>query len=80
MPIVEFSTPTGRRLLINARREATSILVDGVLALNYDREGRMTGAWIEGRNYRRSLDNRVIEKQSGPQPGLAYRVRRELPA
>jgi radical SAM superfamily enzyme YgiQ (UPF0313 family) len=78
MPIVEFSTPAGRRLLINARREATSILVDGVLALNYDREGRMTGAWIEGRNYRRSLDNRVIEKQAGPQPGLAYRVRREL--
>ncbi|MDE3090788.1 MAG: radical SAM protein [Chloroflexota bacterium] len=78
MPIVEFVTPTGRRLLINARREATSILVNSSLALNYDREGRLTGAWIEGRNYRRSLDNRVIEKQEGPQPGLSYRVRREL--
>ena len=78
MPIVEFSTPAGRRLLINARREATSILVNSSLALNYDREGRLTGAWIEGRNYRRSLDNRVIEKQEGPQPGLSYRVRREL--
>ncbi len=79
MPIVEFKTSTGRRLLINARREATSVLVDQSLALNYDREGRLTGAWIEGRNYRRSLDNRVIEKQEGPQPGLSYRVRRELP-
>jgi radical SAM superfamily enzyme YgiQ (UPF0313 family) len=78
MPIVEFVTPAGRRLLINARREATSVLVDQALALNYDREGRLTGAWIEGRNFRRSLDNRVIEKQEGPQPGLAYRVRREL--
>ncbi|MCL4393626.1 MAG: radical SAM protein [Chloroflexi bacterium] len=80
MAIVEFETSTGRRLLINARREATSVLVNGALALNYDREGRLTGAWIEGRNYRRSLDNRVIEKQEGPQPGLSYRVRRELPA
>ncbi len=79
MPIVEFETPAGRHLLINARREATSILVNSTTALNYDREGRLTGAWIDGRNYRRSLDNRVIEKQEGPQPGLSYRVRRELP-
>jgi len=78
MPIVEFVTPEERHLLVNARREATSVLVDQKLALNYDREGRLTGAWIEGRNYRRSLDNRVIEKQEGPQPGLSYRVRREL--
>lgn len=78
MAIVEFETCAGGRLLVNARREATSILVNGALALNYDREGRLTGAWIEGRNYRRSLDNRVIEKQEGPQPGLSYRVRREL--
>jgi len=79
MPIVEFETSAGYRLLINARREATSVMVNNSLALNYDREGRLTGAWIEGRNYRRSLDNRVIEKQEGPQPGLSYRVRRELP-
>ena len=78
MPIVEFTTSDGRRLLINARREATSILVNDDLALNYDREGRLTGAWIGGRNYRRGLDNRIIEKQEGPQPGLSYRVRREL--
>ncbi len=78
MPIVEFVTPAGRRLLINVRREATSIMVDQSLTLNYDREGRLTSAWIEGRNYRRSLDNRVLEKQEGPQPGLSYRVRREL--
>lgn len=78
MPIVEFLTPDGRHLLINSRREATSILVNNDLALNFDREGRLTGAWTQGRNYRRSLDNRVIEKQEGPQPGLSYRVRREL--
>ena len=78
MPIVEFETPTGCRLLINVRREATSILVDQKLTLNYDREGRLYSAWIGGRNYRRGLDNRVLEKQEGPHPGLSYRVRREL--
>lgn len=78
MPIVEFVTLEGRRLLINTRGLATSILVDNELALNFDQEGRLTGAWIEGRNYRRSLDNRIIEKREGPRPGLSYRVRREL--
>ncbi len=78
MPIVEFVTLGGRRLLINSRREATSILVNNELALNFDREGRLTGAWIDGRNYRRSLDNRIVEKQGGPRGGLSYRLRREL--
>ncbi len=78
MSIVEFVTPTGQRLLVNARRESTSIMVDQALALNYDREGRLLGAWIEGRNYRRSLDNRILEKQAGARPGLSYRVRRVL--
>jgi radical SAM superfamily enzyme YgiQ (UPF0313 family) len=78
MTIVEFVTPLGQRLLINARRESTSIMVDESLTLNYDREGRLIGAWIEGRNYRWSLDNRILEKQAGARPGLAYRVRREL--
>lgn len=78
MPIVEFQTATGQRILINTRREATSIFVDQKLTLNYDREGRLYSAWIDGRNYRRGLDNRVLEKQEGPRPGLSYRVRREL--
>ena len=73
MPIVELNTPPNCHLLINARREGTSILVDNELALNYDPEGRLTGAWMDGRNYRRSLDNRVIEKQEGSQPGLSHR-------
>jgi hypothetical protein len=78
MPIVEFVTLEGRRLLINARREATSILVNNELALNFDCKGRLTGAWIDGRNYRRSLDNRILQKQGGPRGGLSYRLRREL--
>ena len=38
MPIVEFVNPADRHLLINVRREATSVLVNSALALNYDRE------------------------------------------
>jgi radical SAM superfamily enzyme YgiQ (UPF0313 family) len=78
MPIVEFITPDGLRLLVNTRREATTLMVNDDLTLNFDREGRLIGSWLDGRNYRRSLDNRILEKQSGPQPGLSYRVRREL--
>ena len=79
MPIVELRAPAGHRLLINTRREATSLMLNDDLTLNYDREGRLISAWMDGRNYRRSLDNRVIEKQEGPRRGLSYRVRRELP-
>lgn len=78
MPIVEFVIPTDKHLLINARRESISIMVDQSLTLNYDREGRLIGAWMDGRNYRRSLDNRVLEKQEGTRSGLAHRIRREL--
>ncbi len=80
MPIVELLTADNHKLLINVRRESTTLLVDDKLSLSYDREGRLIGAWQDGRNYRRSLDNRVLEKQEGTQPGLAHRVRRELPA
>ncbi len=69
----------GRCLIINARQGSTAILEDDNLALSFDRAGRLTGAWLGGSNYRRSLDNRVFEKQEGPKPGLSYRVRRELP-
>ncbi|MBI5305938.1 MAG: radical SAM protein [Chloroflexi bacterium] len=79
MPIVELITLDGQRLIVNARREAITLMVNDDLTLTYDHEGRLVGAWMDGRNYRRSLDNRVIEKQEGPQPGLSYRVRRELP-
>ncbi|MBI4787509.1 MAG: radical SAM protein [Chloroflexi bacterium] len=78
MPIVELKTLDGHRLLINTRSQATSIMVNDDLVLNYDPEGRMTGAWVEGRNYRRSLDNHIMVKQEGPRRGLSYRVRREL--
>jgi hypothetical protein len=78
MPIVDFVIPSGKHLLINARRESTSIMVDQSLTYNYDREGRLISAWLDGRNYRRSLDNRVLEKQQGTQAGLAHRTRTRL--
>jgi hypothetical protein len=78
MPIVEFQTASGQRILINVRRDSFSVFVDETLTLNYDGEGRLYSAWIEGRNYRRGMDNRILEKQEGPRSGLAYRVRREL--
>ncbi len=78
MPIVEFETARSQRILVNTRRESISIFVDQHLTLNYDLEGRLYSAWLEGRNYRRGMDNRILEKQEGARPGLAHRVRREL--
>lgn len=78
MPIVEFETASGQRILVNVRPDSFSIFVNEELTLNYDHAGRFYSAWIEGRNYRRGLDNHILEKQAGPRAGLPYRVRREL--
>ncbi len=80
MPIVEFVTADGYHLLVNTRPQAISIMVDERLSLTFDREGRLIGAWLEGRNYRRGFDNRILEKQAGSEPGLSNRIRRELDA
>lgn len=78
MPIVEFETANGQRILVNVRADSFSVFVNEELTLNYDNSGRFYSAWLEGRNYRRGMDNRILEKQAGPRPGLPYRVRREL--
>jgi radical SAM superfamily enzyme YgiQ (UPF0313 family) len=47
-------------------------------AFTFDYEGRLLGAYLDGRNYRRSLANLVLEKSNGASPGLAHRVRQYL--
>ncbi len=78
MPILELTTSVGHALTINARRESTVIMQNGDTSYTFDYEGRLIGAFIEGRNYRRSLANEILEKQSGPRPGLSGRLRRLL--
>lgn len=44
----------------------------------FDRAGRLVGAFAGGYNYRRGLDNRMLQKQEGATPGLPYRRREWL--
>jgi radical SAM superfamily enzyme YgiQ (UPF0313 family) len=78
MPILKLTTPDGKRLTINVRRESTVIMENDETSFTFDYEGRLVGAFLDGRNYRRSLENEILEKQSGPRPGLSSRLRRML--
>ncbi len=79
MPILELRTTAGKQVTINARRESTVIMQETDTSFTFDYEGRLIGAFLEGRNYRRSLANDILEKQSGPRQGLSGRLRRMLP-
>jgi hypothetical protein len=68
----------GRRVTVNARRESTVVMEGNDTSFTFDYAGRLIGAYLDGRNYRRSLANRVLEKANGDMPGLAARVRRYL--
>lgn len=72
------TTVEGKRVTINARRESTVVMEENETSFTFDYEGRLLGAYLGGRNFRRSLANRVLEKANGDMPGLASRVRRYL--
>jgi Radical SAM superfamily len=78
MSILKFRTANGKEITLNARNESTVIMEDLARSYTFDYGGRFVGAFREGRNYRRSFSNEIIEKQSGPRPGLAGRLRRTL--
>ncbi len=60
------------------RPASTTLALDGVRGLSFDREGRLIRAFWEGRSVRRSLDNRFAEKRKTGSYSWSYR-RRELP-
>jgi hypothetical protein len=56
------------------RQQVINLLVGGVEpSYSFDRAGRLFGAFVGGRNYRRGLDNRVLEKWSEPGHGRQQR-------
>lgn len=80
MPILQLPDYQGSRITINARRESTVLMVNADTTFTFDYEGRLIGAFLDGRNYRRSLANEILEKAPGPRPGLSGRLRRLLPS
>jgi len=66
------------RIFINVRTHAISIVLNTFTVLTFDKEGRLIWACLDGRTFRRGLDNRVIEKYRGDKNGQVYRIRRGL--
>ncbi|MFQ6057740.1 MAG: radical SAM protein [Anaerolineae bacterium] len=67
------------QVFVNVRPQAITVSLDTVPNYAFDREGRLFAAYVEGHNYRRTMDNRVIEKWAQEEGGVKYRLRRELP-
>ncbi len=76
--ILQTTLSDDKRVTINVRRESTVVMENNDTTFTFDYEGRLIGAFLDGRNYRRSLDNEILEKASGETPGLGARVRRFL--
>lgn len=78
MPILRFQMTNGRQITVHARSEATVIMQDRALTWTFDVGGRLVGAFREGRNYRRSFSNQIIEKSKSLGSGVSGRARRTL--
>lgn len=78
MAPIQVNTAYGGPITVNARREATVIMVDAQTMFTFDAAGRLIGAFVAGRTLRRSLANDILEKQAGDRPGLTHRQRRLL--
>jgi hypothetical protein len=75
---VEFVLSESRaRILVNIRSSFFSMTINTSTVFNFDCRGRLLGAYRNGHNYLRGLDNRLLEKW-GAGHGLATRSRRDL--
>lgn len=78
MAIVRLRSPAGASINLSARAGALTIIEDNHTAFTFDEAGRLLSAFVDGRAYRRSLANDVLEKVSLPHPGPLRRSRRLL--
>ena len=80
-PVRWQTTVEGRSLHVMVRRQAINLLLDNDSpSFTFDPAGRLHGAFVEGRNYRRSLDNRMLAKWSEQDGTRSTRRRRWLSA
>jgi hypothetical protein len=71
--------PAGQQARVAVRPIATNLLVgDGSTSFTFDSAGRLHAAFFGGRNYRRSLDNRMMVKWTERHPTARERWRRWL--
>ena len=60
----------GKQITVNSRSECTVIMQDHALTYTFDAGGRLVGAYRDGRNYRRSFSNQILEKADGNPVGI----------
>jgi len=80
MSLLKLALPkNGEAVLINQKRDALTLTVDGFSIVTFDRAGRWIGAFLDGKNYKRGIDNRVMEKWAyRNDDGAKIRQRRDL--
>jgi hypothetical protein len=71
--------PAVGQVSVLVRPYAINLLVENESpSFTFDSAGRLHGAFIAGKNYRRSLDNRILCKWAEPAGGRRQRQRRWL--
>jgi radical SAM superfamily enzyme YgiQ (UPF0313 family) len=51
------------RVRISVKEQALTLSFDPAPIYTFDRSGRLVGAFLDGRNYKRGLDGRILEKR-----------------
>ena len=76
----ENTTRTGQkpRVLIKVKPHALSVSIEVITSFSFDKKGRLIGAYMDGINYKRGLDNSVLRKWSEYQESGKRRHRRKL--
>jgi len=76
--VYEFLDAQHNRIVVALRPDSVAVSVNAVPSYSFDLGGRLIGAFVAGRSYRRTLDNRVVERRWHEPPDEAGPVR-ELP-
>lgn len=66
----------GTHILLNLKSFSFSVAINKLNSITFDLEGRMLGAFLDGINYRRGLDNRVLKKWSAYKNNRRRRFRK----
>jgi len=80
MSLLKFSLPEqGDEVLVSLKRHSLTMTVNRFTIVTFDRAGRWLGAFLDGKNYKRGIDNRVMEKWAQKSAeGFKVRYRRDL--
>jgi len=76
----EFLDAQHNRIVVVLRPDSVAVSVNAVPSYSFDLGGRLIGAFVAGRSYRRTLDNRLVERRWHEPPDEAGPVRQLPPA